>query len=60
MKIETVSRKGISKIYNLIRSKLMKATYANWESKKMGIEPCLDGLSKLEIDESKLLLMIEE
>ena len=33
----------------------MKTTYAKWESKKTGLEPCLDGLSKLEIDESKIV-----
>ena len=41
LKIETVSRKGISKKYNLIRTKIMKTIFAKWKSQKMGLEPCV-------------------
>lgn len=33
----------------------MKSTYSKWENKQMGLEPYIGGLSKLEIDKSKIV-----
>ena len=33
----------------------MKTTYNNWNNNMMVLEPCNDGLSKVEIDESKII-----
>jgi len=33
----------------------MKTTFAKWESQKMGLKPWIDSLSKLKIDESKII-----
>ena len=55
LNIETISRKAISKIFNTIRIKIMKKTHDIWNHNLMGLEPCSDGISKIEIDESKIV-----
>ena len=50
-----VSRKTLGKIFNVIRIKIQKKMHFDWSHNKMGMEPCLDGKSKIEIDESKFI-----
>ena len=55
LKIEFISKKQISKIMSIIRSKIMEKTYNDWNQNKMGMEPGVDGKSRIEIDESKVV-----
>ena len=42
-------------MYNIVRIKIMKSTYENWNKNLMACEPCDDGFFKVEIDESKIV-----
>ena len=53
--IKFISRNYLGKIYRIIRSKIKEIMHKNWNPNNMGMEPCLDGKSKIEIDESKFI-----
>ena len=53
--IDSVSRSCLSKIYCIIRTKIMENMHKKWNLNPMGLEPCIDGKSKIEIDESKFI-----
>ena len=55
LKLETISRKYIGKIFNIIRHKIMENTHSYWNNNYMGMVPGVDGKSRIEIDESKLI-----
>ena len=55
LKLETISRKYIGKIFNIIRHKIMENTHSYWNNNYMGMESGVDGKSRIEIDESKLI-----
>mgnify|MGYP006916232423 CR=1 FL=1 len=55
LKLEFISKKHISKIIAIISNKIMEITYYYWNENKMGMEPGLDGKSRIEIDESKVV-----
>ena len=49
--IDSVSRSCLSKRYCIIRTKIMENMHKKWNLNLMGLEPCSDGKSKIEIDE---------
>ena len=53
--IKFISRNYLGKIYMIIRNKIMKKMHKLWNLNNMAVEPCLDGKSKIEIDESKFI-----
>ena len=55
LKLETISRSYIGKIFNIIRYKIMENTYAYWNNNYMGTEPGVDGKARIEIDEQKVI-----
>ena len=57
LKIKGISRQYISKIHNLLRTKIMKEYHKYWGNNLMGMEPGDDGKSRLEIDESKMVCL---
>ena len=54
--IKFISRNYLGKIYMIIRNKIMKKMHKLWNLNNMAVEPCLDGKSKIEIDESKFII----
>lgn len=55
LKIETISKKHIGKILPIVRFYIMKTLHKFWKDNLMGEEPGLDGKSRIEIDESKII-----
>ena len=55
IEIENISRNYLAKIYNIFRIQIKKKMHKIWSTNKMGTEPCNDGKSKIEIDESKFI-----
>lgn len=53
--IEPVSRNCLSKIYYIIRNKIIQTIHKKCDLNPMGQESCIDGKSKIEIDESKFI-----
>jgi hypothetical protein len=50
-----VSLKNIQKLYRIIRHKLMASLHKYWEKNQLGKEPSDGGVSRIEIDESKIV-----
>ena len=50
-----VSLKNIQKLYRLIRNKIMISMHKSWENNPLGKEPTIDGVFRIEIDESKIV-----
>ena len=57
LNIKGISRKNISKIHYILRTKIMKEYHKYWDNNLMGMEPGEDGKSRLEIDESKMVCL---
>ena len=55
LKIENVTKKIISKFFNTVRIKIKNKMHKNWEANQLGTEPCKNGKSYCEIDESKII-----
>jgi hypothetical protein len=52
LNIETISKKYISKICNIIRKKIMNVMHKNWRNNLMGLNLTINGKAYIEIDES--------
>ena len=55
LKIKNVTKRSVSKFFNTIRVKIKNKMHKKWEEKQLGIEPCTNGKSYCEIDESKII-----
>ena len=55
LKLEFITKKLVSKFYLQIRKKIMIKMHKNWENNPLGVEPCINGKSYCEIDESKII-----
>ena len=55
LKIENVTKRIISKFFNKIRIKIKNKMHKKWEEIKLGTEPCHNGKTYCEIDESKII-----
>ena len=53
--IKFISRNYLGNIYRMIRGKIRDKKHNFWNSNNMAEVPCLDGKSKIEIDESKFI-----
>ena len=53
--IEYVTKKLVSKFFNILRIKIKTYMHKIWEENKLGIEPDINGKSYCEIDESKII-----
>ena len=53
IKIETISKKAISKFMNVIRLKIMDNVHNKWSHNQIGTEPAGNGKPRIELDESK-------
>ena len=56
LQIESIS-KHIGKILSIVRFYTTKSTHKFWKDNLMGEEPGLDGKSRIEIDESKIITL---
>ena len=50
-----VTKKLVSKFFNTLRIKIKNIMHKIWNENKLGIEPCKNGKSYCEIDESKII-----
>ena len=57
LQIESISKKHIGQILSIVRFYIMKSTHKFWKDNLMGEEPGLDGKSRIEIDESKIITL---
>ena len=55
LKLGFIIKKLVSKFYLHIREKIMIKMHKNWENNPLGVEPCINGKSYCEIDESKII-----
>lgn len=55
LKLETISRTYNGKIFNIIRHKIMENTHSYQNNNYVGMEPGVDGKTRIGIDESKLI-----
>ena len=55
LKIKNVTKRSVSKFFNTIRVKIKNKMHKKWEEKQLGTEPCSNGKSYCEIDESKII-----
>ena len=55
LNIETIIKKNISKFRNILHTKIMKHMHNEWVNNLMAKEPCINGKSQIEIDESKVI-----
>jgi hypothetical protein len=55
LNIEKINKKNISKFCNILRFEIMKQMHNEWSSNLMATEPCINGKSQVEIDESKAI-----
>ena len=54
---KSISKKHIGEILSIVRFYIMRSTHKFWKDNLMGEEPGLDGKSRIEIDESKIITL---
>ena len=54
-KLEKMTKKHISKFYQILRNKIKETMHNEWNQTQLGTEPCNDGKCYCEIDESKII-----
>ena len=54
-KLEKMTKKHISKFYQILRNKIKETMHNEWNQTQLGTEPCNNGKCCCEIDESKII-----
>ena len=54
-KLEKMTKKHISKFYQILRNKIKETMHNEWNQTQLGTEPCNNGKCYCEIDESKII-----
>ena len=53
--LESISKANIIKFYRIVREKIKNVMHKKWKDNLLGTEPCENGKSYCEIDESKII-----
>ena len=53
--LESISKANIIKFYRIVREKIKNVMRKKWKDNLLGTEPCENGKSYCEIDESKII-----